>query len=194
MGAYAWVHAQHVKTCTQLGEVYKPSYLGKMKSDIQETFSKYQDWSHELIYNVRRCAPACVHAQRVKTCTHLGEVYKPSYLGKMKSDIHETFSKYQDLSPELIYKVRWCARACVHAQRVNTYTQLGAVYKPSYLGQMKSDIHENFCKCQDGSPELIYNAHCQLWILILTKLAVEFDMSEYRFLFNTSRLVYRNPI
>ena len=48
----------------------------------------------------------------------------------MKSDPHETFSKCQDWSPELIYNVCWCARACVHAQRVKNARNLGQYTNP----------------------------------------------------------------
>ena len=42
-GAHACMHAQHVKMCTQLGTVNKPSYLSQMKSDHHKTLSIYQD-------------------------------------------------------------------------------------------------------------------------------------------------------
>ena len=149
--ASARVHAKRVKLCMQLWAVYNPSYFSQMKSDIHETFSICQDWSPELINNVRGCvqAHARVHAQRVELCTQIWAVYNPSYFSQMKSDIHETFSICQDYSPELINNVPGCACACVHAQRVKTGTQLGAVYKPSYLSQIQSNIQETFIICQD---------------------------------------------
>ena len=124
-------------------------YLSQIKSDLHETFSIFQDRSPELTNNVRGCASARVHAKRVKLCMQLWAVYNPSYFSQMKSDIHETFSICQDYSPELINNVPGCACACVHAQRVKTGTQLGAVYKPSYLSQIQSNIQETFIICQD---------------------------------------------
>ena len=81
------------------------------------------------------------------------------YLSQIKSDLHETFSIFQDRSPELTNNVRGCASARVHAKRVKLCMQLWAVYNPSYFSQMKSDIHETFSICQDWSPELINNVH-----------------------------------
>ena len=77
----------------------------------------------------------------------------------MKSDLHEIFSILHNLYPELINNVRARARAHarVHAQDVETCTQLWAKNKPSYFRQMKSDLHETFSVLQDWSPELINN-------------------------------------
>ena len=73
-----------------------------------------------------------MHAQRVKKCTQLGAISKPSYLSHIKSDVHKTFSVCQDWSPVLIYNVYGGAHAiCMHAHN------LGEVNKPSYLIQMK---------------------------------------------------------
>ena len=41
-------------------------YLSQMKSDLHKTFSKCQDWSTELITNIRWNACACVQAQPLK--------------------------------------------------------------------------------------------------------------------------------
>ena len=57
----------------------------------------------------------------------------PQYLSQMKSDLHEIFSVLKDWSPELIKSVRARARARVHAQDVETCTQLWAKNKPSYF-------------------------------------------------------------
>ena len=98
-GAHACVHTQRMNTCTQLREINKHSYLSQMKSDLHKTFSICQDWSTVLINNVHGGAHACVHAQRVNTCTQLREVNKPSYLSQIKSDLHKTFSVCRDWSP-----------------------------------------------------------------------------------------------
>ena len=132
-------------------------YLSQIQSDLHETFSIFQDRSPELTNNVRGCASARVHAKRVKLCMQLWAVYNPSYFSQMKSDIQETFSICQDYSPELINNVPGCACACVHAQRIKTGTQLGAVCKPSYLSEIQSKIQETFIICRDWSPELINN-------------------------------------
>ena len=57
----------------------------------------------------------------------------PQYLSQMKSDLHEIFSMLKDWSPELIKSVRVRACAHVHAQDVDTCTQLWAKNKPSYF-------------------------------------------------------------
>ena len=158
-GAHVCVHAQRVNTCTQVREVNKPSYLSKMKSDLHKTFSVCCDCSPVLINNVHGGAHACVHAQHVNKCTQLREVNKHSYLSQMKSDLHKTFSVCRDWSPVLINNVHGGAHACVHAQRVNTCTQLREVNKHSYLSQMKSDLHKTFSVCHDWSPVLINNVH-----------------------------------
>ena len=49
-----------------------------MKSDLHETFRVCQDWSPELIDNVRWLACMCVHAQHVEICTQLRAVKKTS--------------------------------------------------------------------------------------------------------------------
>ena len=121
-----------------------------MKSDHHKTFSVCQDWSPVLIYNVHGGANGCLHGQRVKTCTQLGAVNMPSYLSQMKSYLHKTFSVCQNWSPELLNSVFWHTHACVHAQRINLWTQLWTVNKPSYLCQMKSDLHKTFRIYQDG--------------------------------------------
>ncbi len=53
----------------------------------------------------------------------------PQYLSQIKSAIHETFSVFQDLSPELFNIVHAHACACMHAQRILTCMQLVAVNK-----------------------------------------------------------------
>ena len=50
--------------------------------------------------------------------------FNGSWLGQMKSKLHQTFSICQLWSPELIYNIRGHARARVHAQRVKTCTLL----------------------------------------------------------------------
>ena len=57
----------------------------------------------------------------------------PQYLSQMKSDLHKIFSIPKDWSPELIKSVRAHAHARVHAQHVETCTQLWAKNKPSYF-------------------------------------------------------------
>ena len=82
MRAHKCVHAQHVKTCTQLREVNKPSYLSQMKSDLHKTFSVCQGWSLELIdsiHDVGGHAHVRLHAQHIKMCMQLGTLNKPSY-------------------------------------------------------------------------------------------------------------------
>ena len=49
---HACMHTQHVKMCTQLGAVNKPSYLSQIKSDLHKIFSVCQGWSLELIDNI----------------------------------------------------------------------------------------------------------------------------------------------
>ena len=57
----------------------------------------------------------------------------PQYLSQMKSDLHEIFSVPKDWSLELIKSVRARAPARMHAQDVETCTQLWAKNKPSYF-------------------------------------------------------------
>ena len=57
----------------------------------------------------------------------------PQFLSQMKSDLHEIFSILKDWSPELIKSVHVRARVHVHAQDVETCTQLWAKNKPSYF-------------------------------------------------------------
>ena len=101
-----------------------------MKSDLHKTFSVCRDWSLVLINNVHSSVYACMHAERVNMCKQLREVNKPSYLSKMKSDLHKAFSVCQDWSTVLIYNVHVGAHVCVHTQHVNTCTQLREVNKP----------------------------------------------------------------
>ena len=75
----------------------------------------------------------------------------------MKSDLYKTFSLCQDWSPVLIINDHEGAHVCMQEQRVNMCTQLGTVNKPSYLSQMKSDLHKKFSVCQGWSPQLICN-------------------------------------
>ena len=56
-----------------------------------------------------------------------------AYFRQMKSDLHEIFSILKEWSPELIKSVCARARARVHAQDVETCTQLWAKNKPSYF-------------------------------------------------------------
>ena len=56
----------------------------------------------------------------------------PQYLSQMESDLHKTFSPYQDWSPGLIHDVRACVPLCVHAQHMETFTQLWRK-KPSFM-------------------------------------------------------------
>jgi hypothetical protein len=55
--------------------------------------------------------------------------HTPQYLKKIRSDLHETFSVCEDWFPKLIINVCWHACMCVHAQHVETCTQLRAVKK-----------------------------------------------------------------
>ncbi len=55
-----------------------PQYLSQMKSDLQKTFSVLQDWSPELINNVR----VRVHGQHVEMCMQLWEKTNPHISGK----------------------------------------------------------------------------------------------------------------
>ena len=73
----------------------------------------------------------------------------------MKSDLHETFRICQDWSPQLINIVRGHAHACVHAQHMIMCMQLRAINKPSYISQIRSDIHKSFSICQAWYPVLI---------------------------------------
>ena len=61
--------------------------------------------------------------------------YTPQFLSQMKSDLHEIFSVLQDWSPEWIHNVCAHARASVHAQHMETCTQLWAKNKP--LGSLQ---------------------------------------------------------
>ena len=56
-----------------------------------------------------------------------------AYIRQMKSDLHKIFSILKDWSPELIKSVCARAGARVHAQDVETCTQLWAKNKPSYF-------------------------------------------------------------
>ncbi len=62
----------------------------------------------------------------------------------MKSDLHKIFSLPKDWSPELIKSVRAHARARMHAQDLETCTQLWAKNKPSYFMYMKSDLYQTW--------------------------------------------------
>jgi hypothetical protein len=53
---------------------------------------------------------------------------------------------------------------------MNICTQLGAVNIPSYLSQIKSDLHKTFSVCQDCSPELIKNVYGGAHVTHLTHL------------------------
>ena len=46
-----------------------PLYLNQMKLDLHKTFSISSVWSPKLINKLCGHARACIHAQRVKTCT-----------------------------------------------------------------------------------------------------------------------------
>ena len=66
-----------------------------MKSDLHETFSISSGWSPELINNDCGCARASVHAQRVKTCTQLGQFDTPQFLSQMILDFHKTWYDHE---------------------------------------------------------------------------------------------------
>ncbi len=66
-----------------------PQYLSQLKSDLHETFSILQDWSPELVNNVRARAHATAH--HVEMCMQLWAKNKPSYFMYMKSDLYETW-------------------------------------------------------------------------------------------------------
>ena len=72
-----------------------PSYLSQMKSDLHETFSVSSHWSPKLINNVCGRAHARMHAQRVKTCTQLGQFDTPQFLSPINSDFHETWYDHE---------------------------------------------------------------------------------------------------
>ena len=112
-----------------------------------------------LINNVHGGAHACVHAQHMKRCMQLWAVNNPSYISQRKSDLHKIFSVCQDGSPVLNNNVHGGAHVCMHAQGMNTCTQLRKVNKHSYLSQMKSDFHKTFSLCLDWSHVLICNVH-----------------------------------
>ena len=57
----------------------------------------------------------------------------PQNLTQMMSELHETFSVFQDLSPELINNVHICACLSVYAQWIKTCTQLSAVIQPHQI-------------------------------------------------------------
>ena len=60
----------------------------------------------------------------------------------MKSDRHETFSVFQDWSPELINNVGGLAHARMHAHRMETCMQLGQCDTSQFLSQIDSDFHK----------------------------------------------------
>ncbi len=68
----------------------------------------------------------------------------------MKSDLHEIFSVLKDWSLELIKSVCGRAHARVHAQDMETCTQLGAKNKPSNFTLMKLDLYESWYDVQRG--------------------------------------------
>ena len=72
-----------------------PLYLNQMKSDLHKTFSIISGWSPKLVNNVCGCACARVHAQRVKTCTQLGQFDTPQFLCQMTSDFHKTWYDHE---------------------------------------------------------------------------------------------------
>ena len=56
-----------------------PQFLSQMKSDLHKIFIVLEDWSPELINNVRAYARARVHAQHMETCTQLWAKNKSSH-------------------------------------------------------------------------------------------------------------------
>ncbi len=71
----------------------------------------------------------------------------------MKSALHKIFSILKDWSPELIDNVCVGAREQVHAQHVETCTQLLAKNKPSYFMYMKSDLYKTWYDVGGGIKE-----------------------------------------
>ena len=48
-------------------------------NEVRSSWNFQQDWSPELINNVRRCAHAPVHAQCVKTCTQQSSIWPTTW-------------------------------------------------------------------------------------------------------------------
>ena len=77
----------------------------------------------------------------------------------MKSDLHETFSVFQDWSLELIDNGGGHAHACMHAQCMETCMQLGKCDTPQFLSQINSDFHKTWNEHGLG----INDAPKQIW-------------------------------
>ena len=71
----------------------------------------------------------------------------------MKSDLHETFSVFQDRSPESINNVHARARAHVHAQCVKKCTQLGQLDTTQFLSQINLDFVETWYDLRIGNKD-----------------------------------------
>ena len=55
---------------------FNGSWLNQMTLDLHRTFTKWKVWSPELFQIVQASARACVHAQRMKSCT----LFLPTFL------------------------------------------------------------------------------------------------------------------
>ena len=110
-------------------QTFVPLFLSQMNSDLHETVSVISDWSPKLIYIVRLCTRACMHAhsQSLKMCRQLGKCGTPQFLSQMNSDFEKkTLYDLQVHNKEAAKQIR-VIHAFMYTQHVKTCMHISII-------------------------------------------------------------------
>ena len=90
--------------------------------------------------------PFTFRQKKINVVHILSHNLTPQYLSQTKSYLHETFSIFQDWSPEINNNVGGHVHGCMHAQPMEMCMQLEQCDTPQFLSQMNADFHQTWYK------------------------------------------------